>query len=99
MVRATASEPDFRWPGEEAGTLTAKPLHHPFGKSPLQQFHERVDPARTVFGEHLPAGRADVPDADLDLIDLRPADYRCYLAGRDLEIDYRAVAHVGAPPR
>ena len=84
IVRATASEPDFLWPRKQAGILTAQPLHHPFGKSSLQQFHQGVDPARTVGAKRLPAGRAHVSDADLDLIDLRPADNRRYLAGCDL---------------
>jgi hypothetical protein len=99
MVRATASKPDFRWPWKQAAILTAEPLHHPFGKPPLQQFHQGVDPARTIGAKRLPAGLGDVPDADLDLIDLRPADHRRYLARRYLQIEHRAVAHVGAPPR
>ena len=48
VVRATAGELDLRWLREQAGALTANPLHHAFGKPALQQFHKRIDAAGAI---------------------------------------------------
>ena len=63
VVRATAGELDFGWLREQAGALTANPLHHPFGKPALQQFDQRVDAARAIGADRFPLRLRHLADA------------------------------------
>ena len=57
-VRAAARQLDLVRRRKQAVAFPADPVHHALGEPALQQLHQRVDRARAVAADRLPARRA-----------------------------------------
>src|SRR5271157_4835933 len=98
-VRATARKPNLfrRW--EQAGILLADTFHDPLGQTSLQKLNQRINRPRAVFANGPPARLRDRGNLHHYLINLRTADQRFDLTGRNLEINDRTIAHVSPSAR
>src|SRR5207247_2598508 len=98
-VGATAREPDLGRRGEQPGLLPTDALHNACGEAPPEQLDQGVDRARAVRANRGPARLRHGRDLDGHPVDLRAADQRPHVAGRDPEVEHRAVPDVGAAAR
>src|ERR1039458_5689344 len=82
-VRAGALQLDLVRRGKKAGFLASDDPHHMVGEAPAQQLDQRADRARALVAKPFPLRLGCRGDADLDLVQLLPANRRLDLARPD----------------